>query len=406
MFRLLLMAIVMLSAPAAAPGRPATASSHSSVLAPPDATNYDSALAAVVHDLCSRDVALLGEADHGDGRTVAFKVALVQALVTRCHYDAVFFEGSHYEFLNFSRRLRTRQGVSPDMVSAAIGGLWKFDQELAPLIPFLFQRARSGRLVLGGIDDQLGGFEQPYANDGLPAELTAYLEGDRRASCREILRQRIYHDYQGPDAGPDRTRELQCLVETGRAVSRSDALGPPAREELLEMVANAERYIGRDGTDMASYIPERDRSMYLDFRWLAGRLPPRSRIIVWAATSHIAKDGAATDAYARGRNLGSYLHEIYGRRAFALGFSAYSGSHRWSRREPTRDLPVAAADSLEASAMADSNADTAYLGPARLAALGTIQGSLFLHAPVTARWDSLLDGVVVFREERPPRRAN
>jgi erythromycin esterase-like protein len=406
MLRLVFMVVAMLCAPVAAFGQPTMTTQHIPVQARPDADGFDGALAAAVHDLCNRDVALLGEADHGDGRTVAFKAALVRELVVRCHYNALLFEGSHYEFLNFSRRLRTGQNVSPEMVSAAIGGLWKFDRELAPLIPFLFERARSGRLVIGGIDDQLGGFEQPFANDGLPAELTAYLEGDRRALCREILRRRIYHDYQGPDSGPDRARERQCLAEIGQAVSRSEALGPTAREELLEMVANAERYIGRDITDRARYIHERDRSMYLDFRWLAGRLPPRSRIIVWAATSHIAKDAAVTGDYVGARNLGSFLHEIYGQRAFALGFSAYSGSHRWGGSEPTRNLPVAAPGSLEATAMAGSRADAAYLGPARLAGLGTIQGSLFLHERMLTRWSALLDGIVVFREERPPRRAH
>jgi erythromycin esterase-like protein len=55
-------------AAAAAPARPAMPAS---------------ALEAAVRDLCGRYVALLGEADHGDGRAVEFKVALVRRLVTQ-----------------------------------------------------------------------------------------------------------------------------------------------------------------------------------------------------------------------------------------------------------------------------------------------------------------------------------
>jgi erythromycin esterase-like protein len=363
------------------------------------------ALAAAVRDLCGREVALLGEADHGDGRAVSFKAALVRELVTRCHYDAVFFEGSFYEFLNFSRRLRIGQAVSPDLVSAAIGGLWKFDAELAPLIPFLFAEARAGRLVLGGIDDQAGGFQQPYSNDAMSAEMAGLLESGRRAECGETLRRRIYGDYQPADAAAMRARAGSCLAEIGRAVARSRDLDGPSRAEMLAMTAGFARFNGRDPADMDRYIQGRDRSMYLNFRWLADRLPPRRRIIVWAATSHVAKDGTVRGGYdANGRNFGSYVHEAYGRRAFALGFSALAGAHYWSRSEPRRSLPVAAPGSLEARALAGSASGTFYLGPARVAALGTLPGSLFSHAPASARWSDVVDGVVVFREERPPRR--
>ena len=397
MLRLLLTFILALWTTTSFAARPLPTATSSFV-----ANGDRSALAAALRDLCARDLALLGEADHGDGRTVAFKVALVRQLVTRCHYNALFFEGSHYEFLNLSRRLRARQSVSSDMVANAIGGLWKFDRELAPLIAFLATQAGTGRLRLGGIDDQLGGLEQPYANDAMPAELTAYLEGGRGAECRETLRRRINNETA--NEASERARLQLCLGEIGRAISLSPALARPAREDLMEMVASAGRFFARDTSDMTAYVHARDRSMYLNFRWLADRLPPRSRIIVWAATSHIAKDGAPTGAYAGARNFGSYLHEAYGRRAFTLGFSALAGTHFWGRREPSRSFAPALAGSLEAQVMAGGGAGTVYLSPRRLAALRAMPGSLFLHRPVTTRWSSVVDGVVVFREERPPDR--
>src|ERR1700759_3980340 len=96
--RLTWLAFASLAAPAAAAGA-----------APPAG-----ALDAAVRDMCHRDVALLGEADHGDGATVAFKVALVRALVTRCHFGAVFFEANHYDFIDFQRRLREGRPAGPE----------------------------------------------------------------------------------------------------------------------------------------------------------------------------------------------------------------------------------------------------------------------------------------------------
>src|SRR5688500_4580157 len=82
-------------------------------------TPDERALDAATRDLCDKEIALLGEATHGDGRTVEFKVKLVQRLVNECDFDALFFESSHYDFLEFSRRARAGEAVSPDMVSSS-----------------------------------------------------------------------------------------------------------------------------------------------------------------------------------------------------------------------------------------------------------------------------------------------
>jgi erythromycin esterase-like protein len=64
----------------------------------------DPAMDAAVRDLCHRQVAMLGEASHGDGATFAFKAALIRRLVTECGYTAVLFESSHYDFVELMRR--------------------------------------------------------------------------------------------------------------------------------------------------------------------------------------------------------------------------------------------------------------------------------------------------------------
>ncbi|HMG46193.1 MAG TPA: erythromycin esterase family protein [Allosphingosinicella sp.] len=394
MLRALLTIAVLLLAPAAA-AQP-----------PPGVTEAGvdrAALAAALRDLCGRDVALLGEADHGDGRTVAFKSALVRALVTRCGFNAVFFEASFYDFLEYRRQAQRGQAVSPDQIAAAIGGIWRYDEEMVPLIPFLWQRSLTGGLILGGLDDQLGSFGAFYANDAMPAELAGYLAGDRRAECGELLRRRIHSDFGRRYAAADRARIQTCLAEIRVAVG-AGAADRATREQVLALLASFERAVGRDLTDFATYPRERDRSMYLNFRWLADRLPRRSRIIVWAATSHVAKDASATRDFAGGWNFGAYVHQAYGRRAFALGFSAYSGAHYWSRNEPNQALAVAPPEALEARALAGSGRDTLYLDAARLAQLGPLPGAAFMHQPATVRWNDVLDGLVVFRAERPTQR--
>ena len=376
--------------------------------APAESPGFGDALTDVVRDTCNKEVVLLGEATHGDGATVDFKVRLIERLVDQCGFDAVFFEANHYDFLAFSRKVRLREDASADMISSAIGRLWNQDREVAPLISFLFTRAKSGRLVVGGLDDQPGSAGAFYSLDEMPTELTSLLAEDRRIECRETLRRRILGDYSDalPYSETERARLRSCLAESRETVSASPVLDPATRRERLQMLASFQRFVARYPFDMTSYIWGRDLSMYANFRWLAGRLPPRSKIIIWAQNSHVVKDARVTGQYVAGAgNLGAFVRQAYGARAFALGFSAASGSFYWGKTEPARRIDPAAPDSLEARTLARSKADSAYLGPGALERLGEVPGSLFFYKPLRARWSAVVDGIVVFREQRPPVRA-
>lgn len=394
MVRALLLAAMLLTL-----GAGATARRTGSL---PLATADERAMAAVVRDLCPKRVALLGEATHGEGHTDAFKAALVERLVRQCHFNAVFFEASHYEFLGFARKLRDREPVDAAMVGDAMGGLWKFDREVQPLIPFLFDAAKARRVVLGGLDGQIGALEARYANDAMPVELTNYLQDNRRRECSEILRRRTYWDYPDrPYSDTDRAQILQCTTDISRAMDKAATADAATTADQRSMIRNIEAFTRADALNRAEFIAARDKAMYDNFVWLVSRLPKRSKIIVWSATAHIAKDGAADAAYTRSGSLGSYVHRDYGARAFALGFSAASGEYRYARKD-NRPLAPPPSPSLERSALTSPDDATGYLGPARLKALGRLPGGAFSHNFQDNDWANSLDGVVVFGREYPP----
>lgn len=115
------------------------------------------ALDAAARDLCGRRVALLGEGPtHGEGRVQAFKVALVRRLVERCGYRAIAFESSSYEFLALDRAARAGN-ARPEMFTDAVGGLWKFYREFAPLAAFLYPRIAAGDVRVVGSTSRSGG---------------------------------------------------------------------------------------------------------------------------------------------------------------------------------------------------------------------------------------------------------
>jgi erythromycin esterase-like protein len=362
-------------------------------------TTDASALAAATHDLCPVQIAMLGESNtHGDGHTEAFKVALVKRLIDECHFDSVYFEANHAEFLNLNHRLRAKQPINADDISNAIGGLWKFDKEFKPLVPFLLAKAQTGQIDLAGLDDQLGQMGQDYANVTMVTELMSLLPEPQRQPCTEALHRRIYSDYT--DATPytqaDDIQITTCLTASQTALAADNSIDPTTQEDRRELLASTQRWIGRGIAHDAAQFSGRDHSMFQTFEWLIHHQPQRHKVIVWAATIHIAKQA---DPTGHSNNFGSYIHQQYGAHAFSLGFAALTGTYREGRHD-AHAIPTAPPDSLEAKALQGTNADAVYISASKLLTMGTIPAAIISHTYQTVPLSSLVDGVVVFREER------
>lgn len=358
----------------------------------------------IVHDLCGKSVALLGESPlHGFGKTLEVKVALVERLVDECHYNALFIESGIYDFLNIEKRAESGQDVTEGMIAAAIGGLWA-TREVEPLIPFLLRKVKTRQLTLGGLDDQIG--RGTYAQREMPADLVQHLANpDEKARCTAILRRHTEWQYteSSPYSAKDRDLIVGCLSGVESALSES-------RSGDKAAIASLKRLFARDfAPDPAAGVDrrvrdgnERDRSMYLNFSWLMGRLPAGSKAIVWAATNHVAKDLTGVSGDRGAIPFGSYVRTDLKNRAFALGFSAYSGAYAMTR-QPVRQLSAAPADALEATCFSGRESESlAYLSTRQLRDLGPISARPLGADFKTAKWDDVVDGMVVFREERPP----
>ncbi len=361
-------------------------------------------LAAVTHDLCDKDVVLLGENGfHGDGKTITFKTALIPMLIEQCHFSAVVFEASHYDFLEIMRRQHAGEAITQAMVSSAIGWIWNHDAEIQPLIGYLFDRVKSGTLSLAGLDDQLGSRDAFYSNDQMPKELTGYLGTTTRDVCLKLFKQRIENDY--PDDAPESQIILahmqRCLSDIEVAVAGDKNTRATKRDSILQIVNTMKRDLARDFDTDEQRILGRDHAMFLNLQWLASTLPPHSKIIIWAENTHVVKDAGADPIFAHGKNLGAYIHQAYGSRAFALGFSAAGGTFgRFNG--PPQPITQAPPLSLEATAIKGNADDPAYLGPSKLAGLGKIPGAIFGHRYIGLDWVKIIDAVIVFRSERQP----
>lgn len=373
----------------------------------PTAVSTSAILDRVVHDACGKQIAFLGESPlHAFGKTLEFKVKVVRRLVEECHYRAFFIESGVYDFLHLQKALNSGATVTDTMIAAAIGGLWA-NREVEQLIPFLREKAQTGTLVLGGLDNQLG--RGTYAQHQMPADLAEYLGEADKARCRAVLEKHMLWQYsdETPYGPKDKALILGCLDQIGAALSRGRHR--PGREYDVAMIENLHELIARDfssdtlsGADRAAeQFNDRDRQMYRNFQWLKARLPSRSKIIVWTATNHAAKDLSVVPGQEKWRSLGSYVAREFTGQGFVLGFSAYSGSYAMGR-QPQRPLTPAPANSLEGRAFGEDTSDARYLDASELRKLKAVPSRLVGSGFKTASWADVVDGIVVFREEHPP----
>jgi erythromycin esterase-like protein len=365
----------------------------------------------VVHDLCGKRVALLGEPPmHGFGKTLEFKVAVAQRLVDECRFNAFVIESGAYDFLNIQKHLKAGKTVTEATVAAAIGGLWA-NREVESLVPFLLEKARSGTLVLGGLDDQIG--RGTYAQQQMPSDLVEYLQGDDKVRCLAILQKHTLWQYtsDAPYGPRDKALILGCLgeIEARLSPSRKSAAALAQEEPDLAMIENLKRYFVRDfkedappgGDARTQGFNDRDLSMYTNFQWFMSRLKAHSKVIVWTATNHAAKNLSGVPGQEKYVPLGTHIRREFKSDAFVLGFTAYSGNYAMAR-QTARPLVDAPANSIEGRAFDKPGSDTRYFNPSEIRKLGSMPGRPLGADFKTANWGEVLDGLVVFRKERPP----
>ena len=349
----------------------------------------------LIKSVCDRDVVLLGEdSGHGAGRTTEVKSQITRRLVTECGFDAIVFESQFYDFLDFEKQVvagtATRQTLAD-----AIGALWSRTADMQPLIDFLFERAAARRILIGGMDPQVGGITGFYSQRKLGAELASILTNpERRAACE--VRMNRQHAWTYDAMNPFDEAAKTQLRECGRAVA--EAGRAEATSMTAEKVAMARAYGRYMEQTLDGDINARDLGMYENLSWHRKRWPKGAKVVVWCATSHAARTQVPGIPW---RPLGSHLSKELGSRVAVIGFSAISGSFAGPGGRGSANA-IAAPDpgSIE-SVFLQPGSDLKYVEARELAALGVASGRAISYSkPRSVDWSSLLDGLVLLREER------
>lgn len=345
----------------------------------------------VAEAICDKKIVLLGELpSHGEARGFQAKARIIEHLVNRCGFDVVFFEASIYDFLAFQQAV-TEQRATPVMLDRAIGGLW-LTRGLSAWRGWLFSKAADGKLLLGGLDDQVSATSD-YAMANLPDLVAAHVPAQDAKECRQAVERNLNWRYDA-EHQLDEAEQLR-LQRCARLAADTLAArtGPDADTVQQKMAANLANLYDRQRDPAEGR--DRDEMMYRNFRWQSERLPKESKIIVWTATVHAARQQGGRPH----KPLGTWLSEQWGERLAAIGFSAFTG-HSSLAGNPIQPIPEAPPGSLEALTT-ESGTDWIYLDASALHEMGVVPSRL-LGRVTAADWSAYFDGVLVIREEVAP----
>ncbi|HUG99334.1 MAG TPA: erythromycin esterase family protein [Gammaproteobacteria bacterium] len=364
-------------------------------------------LAPIAAAIGNARIVQLGETTHGDGAAFAAKVRLVKFLHQHHGFDVLLWESGMYDVRVVNDSIRA--GADP-VASAKLGiyGNWSHSAEVLPLFEYVGASHRGDRpLDMAGFDMQfsapgvgddaralergllrfVGGIDDDAVRDTATVLARGVSEGFRRLYAVAIAQtefQRALREAGVTDAGRDSLRAWRQTRQASFAPSAQDldrflaatdgllhilqqrqsALAGTRAELEVEFMArvvgNLRDYglnmyvLSRAALTAAEYNPtenRRDARMADNIGWLAERMYPDRKLIVWAHNGHILNahygpdfTGPTSRPVDGGlKRMGAYVAERFGQAVYTVAFIAFTGEYgsaRTGNRNPIGTMPA------------------------------------------------------------------
>lgn len=372
-------------------------------------------LQAFAHAIQNTRVVMLGEATHGDGAAFLAKTRLVKYLHQYLGFDVLAFESGLFDchkawaFISSSEDARTafRRGVF---------GVWSKSAQVAPLMDYLGQQARSPRpLELVGFDCQFSG---SASGEFFRPELEAFLHdiggpnlNDPNWHGFNATVQKLAEFVGGEttffeDENPvffERLAMLERELQTNeRAKAQPDGAFWLRHVENLRVFAECTMVYGSEEHDTHT-DNLRDAQMAHNLLWHLERLGNR-KVIVWAANFHIARNlhEIEPERWVNGEffPMGHHLYDALGPQCYVLRFIQFNGERGLYRTEAS-PVPTPEPGDLE-DVLGQAGLEQAFID---------LRHASELHVPIAARafrsfqanadWSRVADGFFFIRTMTP-----
>jgi erythromycin esterase len=315
----------------------------------PLATSADTSdLAFLKPRLTDVRIVQLGENGHGAAEAMQARARIARFLHEHLGFGVLAFESSL--FLGHLADARAADADPQRTLTSSVVGVWH-TQEVLPLFTYL-RATRTGTtpLRLAGFDVQpIGGNRKQ--RPAFFSELVAHVDP---AFAKRVLAldQEFFSAYDKGSAarreqlrsiGPSLAEQydgLAAFIEKHLATMQA-AQGRETPLVAAQEARSAAAYIRfQIAGDMRQYAEIRDRGMFDNLKFIAERLFPDQKIIVWGHNYHLRHDNQSIpprDEVFPGvaaRTMGSWAREHFGRRIFTLGQYAFEGEVLDNSRKP------------------------------------------------------------------------
>jgi erythromycin esterase-like protein len=303
--------------------------------------DYDSLVGLVGEAQC----VLIGEASHGTHEFYAIRAALTRRLIETKGFRAVALEADWPDSFRVHRFVTGRSNDT--CASEALSDFRRFpswmwrNTVVVDFVEWLRQWNADNKDNLVGFY----GLDLYSMHTSMEAVLN-YLDKIDPAAARRARHRYACFDHFGADpqhyglatvageAEPCEDDVVAQLTELRRKyaefIQRDGRIGEEeffSAEQNARLVMNAERYYRAMFHGRASSWNLRDQHMFETLNELFSHLDGgQAKVVIWAHNSHLG-DARATEMHVRGElNIGQLVRERFGRRAFAIGFSTFTGT--------------------------------------------------------------------------------